>query len=609
MRPSAFDPAVQTLTELIERRGVLNAAERAVVLVDGKERDWPLSYGEIYDRARRVGAALEARGLAPGERVMIMLPSGSSFIASFFGAVLAGGVPVPLYPPFFLTEIEDFLARYHPIAADCDPTFLITFKDVSVLAASAAKVVPGLRGVLVPDELDADPRDFTNHRAQPEDTCFLQYTSGSTGTPKGVEISHRNILENVFGIGLMVDRQPEDVTVSWLPLYHDMGLIGGLLCSFFWGVPLVLLSPQQFVKYPVRWLRAISRFRGTLSPAPNFAYRICLGIPEELLEGLDISSWRVAFNGAEPVDLETIEQFCTKFEPYGFRPTTPFPVYGAAEATLAITHPRPGAPPFVEYVDREGLIAAQAEARLCRPGDPSAIACVSVGQPLPFTELAITDDRGLPLAERRVGEVRVRGPAVMKGYHNNPEASRAALEEGWLLTGDLGYLAGDHLFITGRRKDLIIKNGKNYYPQDFEEPARRVEGVRRSGVVAFGHRDPSTGTEQIVLLAETRLVDPDAKQRLRRSILEAVTRRTGVAPCVVELCPTRSILKTSSGKVRRNDVRELWRKGELGVSRPARRKLILATTAMRSLFELTRLRSEDRAQSLIRSVLGALGIS
>lgn len=601
------DPAVRTLGEMIELRGTRFASERAVVLIDGKERDWTMTYGEVLERSRQFASSLVARGLSHGERVMIMLPSGSTFFSAFFGTLLAGGVPVPLYPPYFASQIEDFLSRYEPIAADCQASFLITFKDVRILAAGAAAVVKSLRGVLTPEDLAKEPARPVHHLALPDDVCFLQYTSGSTGQPKGVEITHRNVLENVFGIGFMVDRRPTDVTVSWLPLYHDMGLIGGLLCSLFWGVPLVLLSPQQFVKYPIRWLRAISRFRGTFSPAPNFAYRICSKIPDADLAGLDLSSWRVAFNGAEPVDLDTLEVFTKKFARYGFRPTTPFPVYGAAEATLAITHPEVETMPIVEYVDRKSLTEDRSVARLCPKDHAGAAPYIGVGRPLPFTDLEIVSDDGVPLPERHVGEIRVRGPGVMKGYHGNPALTDFTLRDGWLWTGDLGYLSGGNLFITGRKKDLIIRNGKNYYPQDFEDPARRVDGVRKSGVVAFGDADPDTGTERIVVLAESSAMG-DAKVALVRAISKEIAGRTGVAPDRIELVPPRSILKTSSGKVRRRETRELWKSGAIFEQSTMRQRVLLGVTAARSVVQLARLEAKPLATNMIRTLLGVFGV-
>jgi acyl-CoA synthetase (AMP-forming)/AMP-acid ligase II len=601
------DPDVQTLGELIERRGVAQRDRRAVVLVDSRERDWPMTYGEVLTAARRVAAGLGEQGLVPGDRVMIMLPSGSAFLSTFFGTVLAGGIPVPLYPPHVLTEVEDFLGRFEPIALNCQAAFLVTFKDVRFVAAAALARVKSLRAVLVAESFEVDDADFVAHRAEPHDTCFLQYTSGSAGIPKGVELTHCNVLANLYGIGVMVEGRPSDVTVSWLPMYHDMGLIGGLLCSYFWTVPLVLLSPQQFVKYPVRWLRAISRFGGTVSPAPNFAYRLCLRVPDSDLAGLNLSTWRVAFNGAEPVDVETLHLFTDKLAPLGFRPTTPYPVYGLAEATLAVTHPPTGTLPLVEYVERDALAGdgtvnlggARGVARRCARNREDAVACVSVGAALPYTELRVTTDAGVPLPDRAIGEIRVCGPAVMKGYWQDPERTAQTLVDGWLLTGDLGFLLRGHLFVTGRKKDLIIQNGRNFYPQDFEDPVRRLEGVRKSGVLAVGARGP-LGTEQIVLLVETEHRSPNKRAELKRAITEQVVKKLGVSPDRVEILPPRSILKTSSGKVRRLETLALLERGELAQKGLFRTRLALVFTAMRSTVQLVRL-SVVRSGRLLKS--------
>jgi acyl-CoA synthetase (AMP-forming)/AMP-acid ligase II len=563
-------------------------------MIDEREREWPLPYGELYQRSLQIAAGLRRQGLGTGERVTIMLPTGAEFIASFFGTLLAGGIPVPVSPPTFLDDVTDFLARFEAIAKSCQPAVLITFKDISLLAASAARVCPSIRGVFSSEALSADPEGFVPHQPRAEDTCFLQYTSGSTGMPKGVELTHANVLANADGIGRMIEVNDRDVGVNWLPLYHDMGLIGALLTGIYWGVPLVLLSPQTFIKYPVRWLKAIDRFAGTISLAPNFAYRVCLKIPPEQLTGLDLSRWRVAFNGAEPIDRETIQLFLEKLAPAGVSPRVPFPVYGLAEATLAVTHPDLEAPIELEHVDGD-LLCAEGRA-VPAPRDQAGATClVSVGRPLPQTEVAIMSIDGAPLGERSVGEIWVRGPAVMKGYYRAPEASAEALRGGWLATGDLGYLAGGRLFVTGRKKDLLIKAGRNYYPQDVEAAASSLPGVRRGCAVAFGIHDPIRGTEKVVVLAESRRpLDPEAARALEQLIRGTIAAKVGLSVDVVELVPARTILRTSSGKARRNETRALYLAGRHHLARRTGR-LSVALTVLRSLWQLVLLRLRPSA--------------
>lgn len=590
-------PSVDTLNALLELRAAASPIEGgALVMIDERERAWPVSYAELLDRSQRIGAGLQEQGLSPGERVAIMLPTGIEFVASFFGTLLAGGIPVPVAPPFFLNHIEDFLSSFEGIAKSAEPAFLITFKDIRFLAAGAARVTPTIRGVLMPEALAETTARLVEAHPAPSDTCFLQYTSGSTGTPKGVEITHANVLANVRGIGERVEADDQDVCVNWLPLYHDMGLIGSLLTSMFWGRKLVLLSPQQFIKYPIRWLRALDRYRGTVSPAPNFAYRVCLKISDEDLRGLDLRSWRVAFNGAEPVDLETMERFVARFEPHGFQRRALFPVYGLAEGTLAVTHPRLDEPLEVEHVDARALAGdARGAPRAERiEPSPSAVAMVGVGYALPGTEIAILGPSERALGEREIGEIRVRGPAVMKGYYKDRAATHAVLRDGWLATGDLGYLAEGRLFVTGRKKDLLIKAGKNYYPQDVEDAIRKLPEIRRGRVAAFGITDPAQGTERIVALVESDArLSVEEQRTLERKIRAEVARRVGLSLDTIELVPRRTILRTSSGKVRRTETRALYLSGDL-VRAPRSSRLSLALAVLRSIWQLGLLQLRPR---------------
>jgi len=404
-------------------------------------------------------------------------------------------------------------------------------------------------------------------RPSPEALGVIQYTSGSTGDPKGVALSHRAMLANIRAIGRGLDVTAEDVAINWLPLYHDMGLIGSWLTALYHGIPVVALSPLSFLSRPERWLWAFHRYRGTASPAPNFAFDLCSHkIPDSALEGLDLSSWRAALCGAEPVRPETLERFIRRFEPYGFRREAMLPVYGLAETSVALTLTPPGRGPRYDRVERAAFLA---EGRAEPSGAADALTLVSSGRPVPAHEVRVVDpdapDRDL--AERRQGKILFRSPSVMEGYYQRPEATAAVRVGEWIDTGDLGYLAQGELYVTGRIKDLVIKGGRKYHPQDIERAAQRVAGVRQGCVVAFDA--PAERGEAIVVVAET--ARPAAEhERIVREVVAAVAGEIGTPPDRVVLLPPRTLPKTSSGKLKRRETRTLFVKGGLaGRARPA----------------------------------------
>ena len=377
-------------------------------------------------------------------------------------------------------------------------------------------------------------------------------------------LSHGDVLASLRAMAAALGATPRDVFVSWLPLYHDMGLIGAWMGSLYYGFPLVLMSPLDFLARPDRWLEAIHRHRGTLSGGPNFAYELCVRrVEPEQMEGLDLSSWRIAFNGAEPVSPDTMERFTAKFAPCGFDANAMTPVYGLAEATLGVAFTPIGRGPRVETVDADA-IARRGEALPLSGGRPGHVRrFVSCGPPIPGFEVRIVDDRGTELRERTEGAIEFRGPSTTAGYHRNPAASRALFDGEWLRSGDRGYIAGGELYVTGRDKDLIVRAGRNLYPYDLEAAVGGIEGVRKGCVAVFASSDPAAGTERLVVVAETREEDPGR----RREIVDAVTRTAsellGAGPDEVVLAPPHTVLKTSSGKIRRSAVRELFESGAL----------------------------------------------
>jgi 1-acyl-sn-glycerol-3-phosphate acyltransferase len=450
------------------------------------------------------------------------------------------------------------------------------------IAALLRPAVPTLAHVTTADELEGLGATWGEPRGAASDPAFIQYTSGSTGSPKGVLLTHANLLANMRAIGRGVEARPTDVGVSWLPLYHDMGLIGSWLFCLHQGLPIAIFSPLAFLARPERWLWTIHERRATLSPAPNFAYELCVRkIPDAALEGLDLSSWRCALNGAEPVSPATLDRFCRRFARYGFRREALMPVYGLAESSVALCVPPVGRGPKLDAVRRE---AFERDGRAAPAGaaDGPALTFVSVGKALPEHEVRVVDDAGADLPERTVGRLVFRGPSTTAGYFRKPEATAAiTLPGGWLDSGDLAYQAEGELYVTGRRKDLIIKAGRNLVPQEIEEVASSVPGIRKGCVVAFGVSQEATGTESLIVVAETRETRPVEKERLVSAVVEKVAAAVDLPPDVVHLVAPGSVPKTSSGKIRRAATREAYLEGELGRPRrtPLRRRAALVVAA------------------------------
>jgi fatty-acyl-CoA synthase len=563
----------ETLADAITIRGRYEPEAKHIFLYEENESVRTITCGELYARASAVATELARHGIVPGNTVGIMLPTGAEFFWTFAGAMLAGAIPVPIYPPFRADRIEEYAERQSAILANAETQLLVTFRSAEPIAKLLRPHVKTLRGVVTaaslcsaagtaPPQTEVRPIAAIQHHARAEDIAFLQYTSGSTGNPKGVILTHANLLANIRSIAEAVKLTDNDVAVSWLPLYHDMGLIGAWFVPLVTGIPLVSLSPLAFLTRPVRWLRAISRHRGTLSPAPNFAYELCVRkIADEEMDGLDLSCWRAALNGAEPVRPETIDRFAERFASWGFRRESLLPVYGLAEASLGLATPAMSTGARVDRIQREPF---QGEARAVPANnEEDGLEFVSVGRPLPRMAIKIVDKHGQPAPERIEGQVLFRGPSATSGYYKNPNATRELVRaDGWLDSEDLGYLADGELYITGRAKDLIIKGGRNLYPQEIEAVAGHVDGVRAGCVVAFGVPDPTNGTERLAVVAEAR----DAKQgdRIAQGIIREVSESIGLPPDIVEIVPPHAIPKTSSGKLRRSETRRLYLDGKLG---------------------------------------------
>ena len=523
-----------------------------------------ITYKELRKNAESVAAGLQRLGLQPAEPVSIMLPTGKEYFFSFFGVLLAGGIPVPIYPPARPSRLEEHLRRHTGILENCRAVTLITLVEAKQAAKLLKAQVETLKNVVTVEELSSASVGLIKTPVGPDDTAFLQYTSGSTGNPKGVVLTHANLVANIRAMGARVEVSSSDVFVSWLPLYHDMGLIGAWLGSLYFAAPLVVMSPLSFLARPQRWLRAIHRYRGTLSAAPNFGYELCLRrINDRDLEGLDLSSWRAAFNGAEAVSPETLEQFCTRFKSAGFRPEAMMPVYGLAENSVGLAFPPLNRGPLIDRIEREPFMLEN-HAVPAVAADPAALKFAACGHPLDAHQIRIVNEANRELPDRRIGRLQFQGPSSTSGYYHNPDQTRTLFEDDWLNSGDLAYIVDGEIYLTGRAKDLIIRAGRNIYPPELEEAVGHIEGIRPGCVVALGDTDPQTGTERLVVVAETRRQDTSRHENLRTQVNAITTDLVGEPPDEVVLAPPNAIPKTSSGKLRRAATYELYEKGELG---------------------------------------------
>jgi acyl-CoA synthetase (AMP-forming)/AMP-acid ligase II len=513
-----------TLVDVLAGRAMLDPAGVFFELFDE-----PMTYGSLWTLARRYGATLAAAGVEPGDRVAILLPTCKEFFATFFGIMSLGAVPVPLYPTFGPAELASIFAH-------ADPRVAVTIGWFESAVRDAQASAPSLARILEPAELDRPAAEPAWPDLDGEETAFLQYTSGSTGQPKGVDLPHRSVLANIRAFIEAVQARPGEPVVSWLPLYHDMGLIGLGLGTLYAGCHLYLLPPD--LRNPRQWLELVTRTRATITASPDFGYRNCLRHVHDLA-GLDLGSLRIAFSGAEPIRPDTMRQFEARF---GLERVM-VPAYGLAEATLAVTVGDLRAPIRV---------------------DPSG-RFVGVGRSIPGVAVAIAEEGGRRLPPGETGEIVVRTPSAMRGYYRDPEATARAFRSGWLHTGDLGYLDADgYLFVVGRQKDLIIVRGENLMPIDVEKVVDAVPGVRYSAAV--GVTSERLGTQRLVVVAEVRQPDVAAGEAsaLVRRIVGAIHQIRGFRPSRVLLVRPGTIPKTTSGKIQHARLAELVGEAGLG---------------------------------------------
>ncbi len=558
----------QTLCDVLDRHMTAHPHQTHIILA---ETDDKVSYALLYQSAQNVAAGLQMLGLKAGQTVAIMLPTSAEYFYSFFGVLLAGGIPVPIYPPVRLSQIEDHLRRHANILNNALVTILITTPQAQAVAQLLKSAVAGLRHTVTIQELTKAGAPWIRPAMATTDIAFLQYTSGSTGNPKGVILTHANLLANIRAMGKATAVESTDVFVSWLPLYHDMGLIGAWLGSLYHGLPLVIMSPLVFLAHPERWLQAIDHYHGTLSAAPNFAYELCLRkIDDETIRGLDLGTWRRAFNGAEAVSADTIIRFQERFGRYGLRATAMAPVYGLAECSVGLALPPAARGPLIQRIEREPFLRT-GRAQPADAGCATAIPFVACGQPLPGHEIRIVDAAGNSLGDGEEGHLEFRGPSATQGYFRNPEASAQLFDGAWLRSGDLAYKAYGDIFVTGRAKDIIIRAGRNLYPHEIEETVAMVPGIRKGCVAVFGTPDRAAGTDRLVVVAETRETHAAVRERLRREVQTRVLALLGEPADDIVLVLPHTVLKTSSGKIRRAATRDLYIHGGCADDRPRRR--------------------------------------
>lgn len=548
----------------LERAGL--HPEGGLRFVDRAERAEWFGWAEVRRRALGVCGGLQALGVAPGERVALVFPTGIGFFDAFFGTLLAGAVPVPLYPPARLGRRGEYLARTARMIRKSGSRLVLADPWVQHILGRTAEEAGASLGCRPLDGLPR--REGCPVRPSGPDLALVQFSSGTTMEPKPVALSHCALAAQVEILsGFWRDSgELRHSCVSWLPLYHDMGLIGCVFPALARDAALTLLSPELFVARPVLWLRTLSRYRATISPAPNFGYAQCVSrITDAEMERVDLSGWRTALNGAEPVAPGVLRDFCRRFARWGFHCEALTPVYGLSEAALAVTFSDLGTPFRTARFDRENL-AREGRAREA----PGGREIVSVGRPVPGFRLRITGEAGQELPPGRVGRVWIQGPSLMDGYLGDPVATGRALRDGWLDTGDLGFLHGGELYLAGRAKDAIILRGRNYAPEEIERAVEGIPGARAGSVVAASWLPEEAPGEELVLLVEvSRHAAPEERAALPESCRAAVLGATGLAVDHVELLDPGALPRTSSGKLRRGEALRRYLSCEAGYPAPA----------------------------------------
>jgi acyl-CoA synthetase (AMP-forming)/AMP-acid ligase II len=573
---------VETLAGAVAHWARTRPSQPLFYFVDLEERLTVLTAGDVHHNALRLGANLRARGVRQGDRVVLSFDTSPEFLECFFACGLVGAIPCLIELPSSKVSVRTWGERLRVKLELLGARAMLIDPDFADLAQEALQDHRPAQGEPVPfvatvKELVADAAPFEPPTPGPDDVAFIQFTSGTTDSPKAIQISHRALLANCAAIGENGQWDADDLMVNWLPLFHDMGLVASTLSSFVHGLPTALLPPFGFLLKPARWLWAMQYFRATSCFAPNFAYQLCVKrIKDAEVEGLELDSWERAYNAAEFIHADTVRHFTQRFQPYGFDPEAWRPSYGLAEMVVGVSSRERGEPLRLETLSRTAL-ASKRRAEPVPEGSPDSLTVLGVGRLLRGIELRIVDEEGRPVGERQEGEVLLRGTSLFSGYYKNPEATGGVLRDGWLYTGDLGYLAEGELFICGRSKDLIIKAGENHHPYTMENAAARVAGVRTGCVAAVGVNNVQSGTEDIVILYETTETKFELLRQLCKHVEDMVFQGSGVRPNrVIPLAP-HTVPKTTSGKIKRAYIRqniEAFESLSLLVTPPARQSVV-----------------------------------
>jgi acyl-CoA synthetase (AMP-forming)/AMP-acid ligase II len=553
-----------TFSDLLKAHYETTPDKVSVTILHGGQPDRRVSYRELIQGASGYVKTYAQNGIQPREVVLLILQHGIDLLYAYYGAILHGAIPSVM--PFLTEKLlpERYRADLAALVSVTQPTAIVTYRDFEAEVHAALK--PGedsVKAVIVSDQVEGaclpDFGSFGGLHRKPEDIVLLQHSSGTTGLQKGVALSHQAVINQLTDYGKAIRLRDSDVFISWLPLYHDMGLIACWLMPILLGYPLVIMSPFEWIRAPSHLLQAVSRYKGTLSWLPNFAYNFCAQkIRDRDLEGVDLSSWRAISNCSEPMRWDSLRAFYERFQSLGLRSEALTTCYAMAENVFAVTQGGIDRPVVFEDIDRDSL---QIE-KVARPSvaEKPVLRMLGAGKSIPNTSVSILDSKGHLLPDRHVGEVALKSNCMLSGYYHRPDATEKAFVNGWYLTGDYGYLVDGELYITGRKKDLIIVGGKNIYPQDLELLAYEVPGVHAGRASAFGVFNETTGTEDVVLVAEVDTTDPAEQQKMSDGIRATVTRGSAVALRYVHLVGKHWLVKTSSGKTAHSANREKFLK-------------------------------------------------
>ena len=552
--------SVATIPAILKQHYQTIPDHTIITLQVSGETDLHLSYRDLICGSAVYAQMFAEADISPGEVLILVLNHGPDLIYAFFGAILHGAIPSIM--PFLTEKLspEQYRASLSALFDVTLPAGVITFSNFLAEVEQAARSLDELKIFLPPQQRENHFIQFNKFRGldrQTSDVALLQHSSGTTGLQKGVALTHEAVTNQLESYSQAIDLSVEDVVVSWLPLYHDMGLIAGLILPILSGVQLVLMSPMDWVKAPYRMLHSVTQYQGTLTWLPNFAFNFCSQkIRTRNLEGVDLSSWRAVINCSEPTIWDSHQQFVERFQPYGLTPRALATSYAMAENVFAVTQSNLNQPLTVDHIDKD-IFAAERRAVPCSV-EERTIEMLSAGVPIDNTKIRVLDADNYDLAERHIGQIAIKSHCMLIGYYHRPDLTAEAFIDGWYLSGDLGYIADGELFVTGRMKDIIIVGGKNVYPQDLERLVYQVEGVYPGRAVAFGIFSAQTGTEEVVIVAETVVRNVEDRINISNQVRQKVTKGSAIALRIVELVERGWLIKTSSGKPARNANREKY---------------------------------------------------